>query len=127
MSKTTEIAGTKKKTNATRAEVGPAMPGCDILVKALEREGVEVIFAYPGGASMEIHQSLTRSKIRTILPRHEQGGSFRGGRLRPRDRQGRRVHEHQRVPARRTLSPPLPTPIWIPARSSPSPARSTRT
>ena len=76
MSKTTEIAGTKKKNNATRAEVGPAMPGCDILVQALEREGVEVIFAYPGGASMEIHQSLTRSKIRTILPRHEQGGSF---------------------------------------------------
>ena len=76
MSKTTEIAGTKKKTNATRAEVGPTMAGCDILVEALEREGVEVIFAYPGGASMEIHQSLTRSKIRTILPRHEQGGSF---------------------------------------------------
>jgi acetolactate synthase-1/2/3 large subunit len=89
MSKTTEIAGTKpafaakaasarqrKSTSATRAEVGPTMPGCDILVKALEREGVEVIFAYPGGASMEIHQSLTRSKIRTILPRHEQGGSF---------------------------------------------------
>jgi acetolactate synthase I/II/III large subunit len=59
-----------------RAEVGPAMFGRDILVAALEREGVEVIFAYPGGASMEIHQSLTRSKIRTILPRHEQGGSF---------------------------------------------------
>jgi acetolactate synthase-1/2/3 large subunit len=77
MSKTIEIAGTKKKpASAPRAEVGPTMPGCDILVKALEREGVEVIFAYPGGASMEIHQSLTRSKIRTILPRHEQGGSF---------------------------------------------------
>src|ERR1035441_10435789 len=77
MSKTTEIAATRKKpAAATRAEVGPTMPGCDILVKALEREGVEVIFAYPGGASMEIHQSLTRSKIRTILPRHEQGGSF---------------------------------------------------
>jgi acetolactate synthase-1/2/3 large subunit len=59
-----------------KAEVGPVMPGRDILVEALEREGVEVIFAYPGGASMEIHQSLTRSKIRTILPRHEQGGSF---------------------------------------------------
>lgn len=53
------------------------MWGRDILVEALEREGVEVIFAYPGGASMEIHQSLTQSKkIRTILPRHEQGGSF---------------------------------------------------
>jgi acetolactate synthase-1/2/3 large subunit len=55
------------------------MLGRDILVRALEREGVEVIFAYPGGASMEIHQSLTRSKIRTILPRHEQGGSFAAG------------------------------------------------
>jgi acetolactate synthase-1/2/3 large subunit len=50
--------------------------GNDIFVEALEREGVEVIFAYPGGASMELHQSLTRSRIRTILPRHEQGGSF---------------------------------------------------
>lgn len=58
------------------AKVGPAMFGRDIFVQALEREGVEVIFAYPGGASMELHQSLTRSKIRTILPRHEQGGSF---------------------------------------------------
>ncbi|MSU36137.1 MAG: biosynthetic-type acetolactate synthase large subunit [Pedosphaera sp.] len=52
------------------------MFGRDIFIEALEREGVEVIFAYPGGASMELHQSLTRSKIRTILPRHEQGGSF---------------------------------------------------
>jgi len=59
-----------------RATVGPPMLGRDILVEALEREGVEVIFAYPGGASMEIHQSLTKSKIRTILPRHEQGGGF---------------------------------------------------
>jgi acetolactate synthase I/II/III large subunit len=79
MSKTTESAKAKPiKTSATRkrAEVGPSMFGRDIFVKALEREGVEVIFAYPGGASMEIHQSLTTSKIRTILPRHEQGGSF---------------------------------------------------
>jgi acetolactate synthase-1/2/3 large subunit len=53
------------------------MNGAEILVAAMEREGVEVIFAYPGGASMPIHQALTRSrKIRTILPRHEQGGSF---------------------------------------------------
>jgi acetolactate synthase-1/2/3 large subunit len=38
---------------------------------------VDVIFAYPGGASQELHQSLARTdKIRTILPRHEQGGSF---------------------------------------------------
>ncbi len=88
MSKTPETAGKKSAfaakaasarqatASTPRAEVGPAMAGCDILVQALEREGVELIFAYPGGASMEIHQSLTKSKIRTILPRHEQGGSF---------------------------------------------------
>ena len=58
------------------AERGERMKGCDILIKALEREGVEVIFAYPGGASMEFHQALTRSTIRTVLPRHEQGGVF---------------------------------------------------
>jgi acetolactate synthase I/II/III large subunit len=59
---------------------GEVMNGAEILVAALEREGVEVIFAYPGGASMPIHQALTRSSsIRTILPRHEQGGSFAAG------------------------------------------------
>jgi acetolactate synthase-1/2/3 large subunit len=52
------------------------MLGSEILIACLEREGVDTIFAYPGGASMEFHQALTRSKIRTILPRHEQGGAF---------------------------------------------------
>ena len=52
--------------------------GADILVQSLVDHGVEVIFAYPGGASMPLHQALTRfkDKIRTILPRHEQGGAF---------------------------------------------------
>lgn len=55
----------------------PTMKGADVLVAALEREGVDVVFAYPGGASMELHQALTKSKqIRTILPRMEQGGGF---------------------------------------------------
>jgi acetolactate synthase-1/2/3 large subunit len=73
MSNTTEA---EKKTTE-RADVGRAMQGNFILVEALEREGVDTIFAYPGGASMELHQALTYSKkIRTILPRHEQGGSF---------------------------------------------------
>src|SRR5271155_5766274 len=73
----TNIATSKPA--ATRPEIGPAMAGRDILIRALEREGVECIFAYPGGASMEIHQALTRSSMRTILPRHEQGGSFAAG------------------------------------------------
>src|SRR5256885_15572387 len=52
--------------------------GADILVQCLVNHGVEVVFAYPGGASMPLHQALTRfqSKLRTILPRHEQGGGF---------------------------------------------------
>jgi acetolactate synthase-1/2/3 large subunit len=60
-----------------KAEIGPEMKGSDAVVACLIREGVDVIFAYPGGASQELHQSLARTdKIRVILPRHEQGGSF---------------------------------------------------
>ncbi|KAL9661424.1 hypothetical protein QQ045_026248 [Rhodiola kirilowii] len=54
-----------------------ARKGCDVLVEALEREGVTHVFAYPGESSVEIHQSLTRSTvIKNVLPRHEQGGIF---------------------------------------------------
>jgi acetolactate synthase-1/2/3 large subunit len=54
------------------------LSGADILVQCLVNHGVDVVFAYPGGASMPIHQALTRfsSQLRTILPRHEQGGGF---------------------------------------------------
>src|SRR6266851_1489684 len=52
--------------------------GADILVQCLVNHGVDTVFAYPGGASMPIHQALTRfqKQLRTILPRHEQGGGF---------------------------------------------------
>ncbi len=52
--------------------------GADILVQCLINHGVDTVFAYPGGASMPIHQALTRfsKQLRTILPRHEQGGGF---------------------------------------------------
>ncbi len=60
-----------------QAEIGREMKGADAVVECLTREGVDVIFAYPGGASQELHQALARTdKIRVILPRHEQGGSF---------------------------------------------------
>src|SRR5947199_8505768 len=66
--------------DATKPTPAPEqlLSGADILVQSLIRHGVEVVFAYPGGASMPIHQSLTRvaGKLRTILPRHEQGGGF---------------------------------------------------
>ena len=52
--------------------------GADILVQSLVNHGVDTIFAYPGGTSMPLHQALTRfrGRLRTILPRHEQGGGF---------------------------------------------------
>ncbi len=60
------------ETNAT------PLSGATILVQCLLNHGVDVVFAYPGGASMPIHQALTQvqSRLRTILPRHEQGGGF---------------------------------------------------
>src|SRR5580704_2097459 len=63
---------------STAPETGTPMSGADILVESLIRHGVDMVFAYPGGASMPIHQSLTKvaDRLRTILPRHEQGGGF---------------------------------------------------
>jgi len=64
-------------TSFPKPEIGREMKGADVVVECLVREGVDVIFAYPGGASQELHQALARSdKVRVILPRHEQGGSF---------------------------------------------------
>ncbi|MEZ5275927.1 MAG: biosynthetic-type acetolactate synthase large subunit [Opitutaceae bacterium] len=60
-----------------KPDIGPEMKGAEIVIECLAREGVDTVFAYPGGASMELHQALAKSQsIRTILPRHEQGGAF---------------------------------------------------
>jgi acetolactate synthase-1/2/3 large subunit len=47
--------------------------GAQAIVKALEQEGVEVIFGYPGAAICPFYDALIDSKIRHILTRHEQG------------------------------------------------------
>ena len=78
----TKKNSTKKSVSIKRSPKasGHPMKGRDVLVKALENEGVKVIFGYPGGASMEIHQGLAQTKkIRMVLPRHEQGGAFAAG------------------------------------------------
>src|SRR4051795_3961446 len=69
------VASIDERQTATRRK---PYTGADVLVESLVRHGVEAIFAYPGGASMPMHQALTRfrDRIRTILPRHEQGGIF---------------------------------------------------
>ena len=65
-------------TSTEKSTQNQVMLGADIMIESLVRHGVEVLFAYPGGCSMPLHQALTRykDKIRTILPRHEQGGCF---------------------------------------------------
>lgn len=51
------------------------MKGSEILLESLKREGVEVIFGYPGGQVLPIFDSLYDSDIRFILTRHEQGAA----------------------------------------------------
>ena len=43
------------------------------LIKALEMEGVEVMFGLPGGAILPVYDPIIDSPIRHILVRHEQG------------------------------------------------------
>ena len=47
--------------------------GAQILLECLKREGVEVIFNYPGGAILPINDELERWDFKVILVRHEQG------------------------------------------------------
>jgi acetolactate synthase-1/2/3 large subunit len=72
---TPDVATTEQLATATKRQ---PTTGATVLVESLVRHGVDVVFAYPGGASIPMHQALTqyRDKIRTILPRHEQGGIF---------------------------------------------------
>ena len=50
------------------------MTGAQILMECLKREGVKVVFGYPGGAVLDIYHELPRHpEIRHILVRHEQG------------------------------------------------------
>jgi len=45
----------------------------EALVKCLEKENVDLIFGYPGGAILPVYDALSKSKIRHVLVRHEQG------------------------------------------------------
>ena len=48
--------------------------GAQILLESLKREGVDVLFGYPGGAVIDIYDELPRHpEIRHVLVRHEQG------------------------------------------------------
>lgn len=48
----------------------------DLLVAALENEGVRYVFAIPGEENLDVLESLRRSKIKLVLTRHEQAAGF---------------------------------------------------
>ena len=50
--------------------------GSDLLVAALENEGVERIFGIPGEENLDVVESLRNSKIKLVLTRHEQAAAF---------------------------------------------------
>ncbi|MEW6622735.1 MAG: biosynthetic-type acetolactate synthase large subunit [Bacillota bacterium] len=55
---------------------GEVLTGAEILLRALELEGVDTIFGYPGGTVLHIYDAIYKCRtIRHILPRHEQGGA----------------------------------------------------
>ncbi|HEY2979758.1 MAG TPA: biosynthetic-type acetolactate synthase large subunit [Anaerolineales bacterium] len=51
------------------------MKGAEILWECLVREGVEVVFGYPGGANMPIYDAMLNYPVHHVLVRHEQGAS----------------------------------------------------
>ncbi len=53
------------------------LTGAEILIRSLEKEGVEVVFGYPGGAVIGIYDELARLQpsFEHVLVRHEQGGA----------------------------------------------------
>jgi acetolactate synthase-1/2/3 large subunit len=52
------------------------MKGSDLLVAALENEGVDRIFGLPGEENLDFVEALRRSRIALVLTRHEQPAAF---------------------------------------------------
>lgn len=58
------------------AESSPERLGAEVIWEALMREGVDVVFGYPGGAVMPAYDALSKyPQVRHILTRHEQGAA----------------------------------------------------
>lgn len=51
------------------------LKGAEIMWECLVREGVEVVFGYPGGANMPIYDAMLNYPVHHVLVRHEQGGA----------------------------------------------------
>ena len=59
----------------TESEPEPMRTGARCLIEGLERAGCKTIFAYPGGAILDVFHELASSSMKVVLPRHEQGAA----------------------------------------------------
>ncbi|MDD4954945.1 MAG: biosynthetic-type acetolactate synthase large subunit [Candidatus Omnitrophica bacterium] len=50
--------------------------GAQIIIKLLEKYGIDIIAGIPGGANLQLYNALYESKIRHVLVRHEQSAGF---------------------------------------------------
>jgi acetolactate synthase-1/2/3 large subunit len=62
--------------SGTAESSGRTVKSSDLLVEALENEGIEYIFGIPGEENLDFLESLRGSKIKLIITRHEQAAGF---------------------------------------------------
>lgn len=71
--------GKQESENLEVPAVQESCEGCtaaEVLVKCLEKEGVEYVFGIPGEENLDMMNALEKSNIRVIVVRHEQGAAF---------------------------------------------------
>lgn len=71
--------GKQESENLEVPTVQESYEGCtaaEVLVKCLEKEGVEYVFGIPGEENLDMMNALEKSNIRVIVVRHEQGAAF---------------------------------------------------
>src|SRR5260370_646009 len=62
--------------SSNEGQGGNMNKGSDLLVAALENEGVERIFGIPGEENLDVVESLRNSTIELVITRHEQAAGF---------------------------------------------------
>jgi acetolactate synthase-1/2/3 large subunit len=90
------------------------LSGAQMVVRALEDQGVEHVFGYPGGSVLDIYDALFENgKMEHVLVRHEQAAvHMADGYARSTGKVGTVLVT--RVPAPPTASRGSPPPTWIP-------------
>ena len=87
------------------------LSGGDMLIRALQDEGVEYVFGYPGGAALHIYDAIFKQqKVEHVLVRHEQAATHMA------DGYARSTGKPGVVLVRPMPLPVLPRPTWIVCR-----------